>query len=293
MTDSTIPGSNPGTDARQGGPLRREIDTPDPIDLLVETGRGTVLVTLAETATTTVEVSGRDSDRVRVETQPGAVRVLAPRGGLFSGDPRLDVSITLPTGSTLDVRTGSADITVHGTAGDVTVKTGSGQVRLDEAASATQVATGSGDVHVVRVAADLSVRTGSGDLHLEQVQAGVSVATGSGDVRVDRADLTEQLSLKSGSGDVLVGSLSGDLTFATGSGDLHAALVHRGAVTVRGASGDVRLGVPAGVPVWTDVNSLSGGLRSTLAPVGAPEPGQDFVEVRATTVSGDVTLHPA
>ena len=38
---------------------------------------------------------------------------------------------------------------------------------------------------------------------------------------------------------------------------------------------------------------MSGTVRSGLEGVGEPEPGADYVEVRATTVSGDVHLIPA
>jgi hypothetical protein len=43
--------------------------------------------------------------------------------------------------------------------------------------------------------------------------------------------------------------------------------------------------------VWTDVRTASGRLTSTLAGTGEPAPDQPYLEVRATTASGDVTLH--
>ena len=42
--------------------------------------------------------------------------------------------------------------------------------------------------------------------------------------------------------------------------------------------------------MWTDVSSVSGHVRSDLVGAGQPEEGQDYLEIRATTVSGDVTL---
>ena len=79
----------------------------------------------------------------------------------------------------------------------------------------------------------------------------------------------------------------------TGSGDTVIRTATRGRITSKGASGDVRIGVPAGTPVWTDITTVSGTVRSGLEGVGEPEPGADYVEVRATTVSGDVHLIPA
>jgi hypothetical protein len=42
--------------------------------------------------------------------------------------------------------------------------------------------------------------------------------------------------------------------------------------------------------VWTDVNTVTGSVASNLESAGKPAEGQDYVELRATTVSGDVRL---
>jgi len=96
--------------------------------------------------------------------------------------------------------------------------------------------------------------------------------------------------VKTGSGDLEVGESSNDVSMSTGSGNLVVNRAHRGRVTAKGASGDVRIGIPAGVPVWTDITTVSGAIRSQLTGAGEPQPGQDHVEVRARTVSGDVVL---
>ena len=62
-------------------------------------------------------------------------------------------------------------------------------------------------------------------------------------------------------------------------------------MTAKTASGDVRVGVVPGTPVWTDIRTASGRLASDLPATGEPGPDQPYLEVRATTASGDVTLH--
>ena len=99
--------------------------------------------------------------------------------------------------------------------------------------------------------------------------------------------------VKTGSGDLEVGESTADLTSKTGSGDVVVRTARRGRIQVKGASTRVHVGIPAGTPVWTDVTTVSGRVSSTLPPVGQPEPGADHVELRATTVSGDITLVPA
>ena len=42
--------------------------------------------------------------------------------------------------------------------------------------------------------------------------------------------------------------------------------------------------------MWTDLNTVSGAVRSDLEGAGQPEPGADYVELRARTVSGDIHL---
>ena len=96
--------------------------------------------------------------------------------------------------------------------------------------------------------------------------------------------------VKTGSGDLSVGAAHDDTSFSTGSGDVSIDLVDRGRLTVKGASGDVTIGVKAGVPVWTDITTVSGTIRSDLQGAGQPQEGQDHIEVRAKTVSGDIAL---
>ena len=115
------------------------------------------------------------------------------------------------------------------------------------------------------------------------------VTTGSGDVRVEAS--AGELAVKTGSGDAQVGQVSGDVVFTTGSGDLVIGRAASGRITAKTASGDVRIGVAGGTPVWTDVRTASGRLSSSLPTTGEPADGQSYLEVRATTASGDVTLH--
>ena len=151
------------------------------------------------------------------------------------------------------------------------------------------VETGSGEIRVDDVRGDLKVKSGSGDVEVGEAGGAVSVSTGSGDVNVDTARGTTVV--KTGSGDLSrrrrrTATPRSARAAATSSID-H---VHRGRVTAKGASGDVTIGVQAGVPVWTDITTVSGTIRSDLQGAGQPEEGQDHVEVRAKTVSGDIVL---
>jgi DUF4097 and DUF4098 domain-containing protein YvlB len=267
-------------------------DTPDPIQLFVEIGRGALHVRAVETSTTHVALRGRDAEQVVVEQHGRRLSVVGPKQrGLFGGDASLQVEVTVPAGSDVAARTGSADVSAEGPIGCGTLKSGSGDVTATSLCGPSVVETGSGDVRVDDAVGDLRVKSGSGDIALGRTAASVVVSAGSGDVTIGQA--SGPTSVKTGSGDLRVTESHTDVTLSTGSGDLAIGAAHRGKVSVKGASGDVRVGIPAGVPVWTDITTVSGEIRSALGGTGAPSEGQPYVELRAKTISGDVVLAEA
>jgi len=116
----------------------------------------------------------------------------------------------------------------------------------------------------------------------------LNVSTGSGDVEVGTT--SAKAVVKTGSGDLKVVTANSDISMSTGSGDMAIGTVRRGHVSLKGASSDLNIGIPAGTPVWADINTVTGSVRSNLESVGAPQEGQEHVELQARTVSGDITL---
>jgi DUF4097 and DUF4098 domain-containing protein YvlB len=269
---------------------QHHFETHEPVDLFVEIGKGTVAITATETTESRVEIDGRDADQVDVRQSGNQISVVAPRqrSGFFGGDSRLDVAITVPLLSELAVKTGSADINVAGTVGTSRLKTGSGDVSTADLDGPAHVETGSGNVAIAVANAELRIKSGSGTVRVRHAESAVAVSTGSGDVEIGTAN--GPAAVKTGSGDLKVVDANTDVSLATGSGDLVVGTARRGRFTMKGASGDVHIGIPAGVPVWTDISTLSGSIRSTLQSAGEPAEGADHVELRAKTVSGDVVL---
>jgi DUF4097 and DUF4098 domain-containing protein YvlB len=271
--------------------MNRQFETPEPIDLYVEIGKGTVEVAARETSTSTVDVTGRDADEVEVTFESGRLSIIAPKdqGGWFSGrDRELHVEVALPTGSNAGVKTGSADIKLDGQLGEGRIKTGSGDVTCDTFAGAARIGTGSGDVEVSEAHAELQIKSGSGDISIGTSVGKLNVSTGSGDVEVGTTN--DNAVVKTGSGDLKVVTSNADLSMSTGSGDVTVTTARRGRVSVKGASSDLSIGIPSGTPVWTDINTVTGSIRSNLGGVGAPQEGQEHVQLEARTVSGDITL---
>jgi DUF4097 and DUF4098 domain-containing protein YvlB len=271
--------------------MNRQFETPAPIDLYVEIGRGAVEVTATSTSTTTLDIVGRDAEEVDVTFENGRLTVIAPKdqGGWFSGrDRELRVQVELPIGSNAGVKTGSADIRLDGELGEGRIKTGSGDVTCDTFTGAARIDTGSGDVEVAEGLAELQIKSGSGDISIGTAVGKLNVSTGSGDVEVGATN--SNAVVKTGSGDLKVVTSNADLSMSTGSGDVAVGTARRGRLSVKGASSDLSIGIPAGTPVWTDINTVTGSIRSSLGSVGAPQEGQEHVELEARTVSGDITL---
>jgi DUF4097 and DUF4098 domain-containing protein YvlB len=269
--------------------MQHSFDTAGPTSLYVEIGSGDVHVTASEVFETTVTVTGQDADDTVVEQRGNQIVVLAPRRrGLFGGDHDLSVSVVLPTDSDLATKVGSADLAVTGRLGTCRVRSGSGDVRLDDVGAEASVETGSGDISIESVTGDLRVKSGSGDVQVDRLGSDTSISTGSGDIELGTAQGAVQV--KSGSGDMRLREAHTDVAMSTASGDVVVGTMHRGAFQAKNVSGDIRVGVPANVPVWTDISCVTGQVSSDLQGAGQPEEGQDYVEIRATTVSGDIHL---
>ena len=263
-------------------------ETHSPVNLVVEISKGNVNVRCTATGESTVVVEGKHAEDVVVEQNGDSITVIEPGRGRIFGDNTLRVDVVVPERSNPAVRTGSADIQVEGLAGNAKLQSGSGDCTLEIVEGHLLVETGSGEIRVDDVGGNLKVKSGSGDVAVGEAGDTTSISTGSGDVTVETA--RGKTVVKTGSGDLKIGAAHDDTSFSTGSGDVSIDLVDRGRLTVKGASGDVSIGVKAGVPVWTDITTVSGTIRSELQGAGQPQEGQDHIEVRAKTVSGDIAL---
>jgi len=270
--------------------MKKTFSTPTPVSLFVELRAGDLVVHAGETDETVVEVSGQDEDDVTVEQHGDEISVISRRGGqgFFGSSRHPSVHVSLPQDSRLSTKLGSADLRVEGRIGAAKLRTGSGDVRVDQVGAEASIEAGSGDIQVDSVTGALHVRSGSGDVVLDRLGGPAEVSTGSGDVRVSSAQ--QSLSAKSGSGDMRVREAHGDLALTTASGDLVIDRIARGQLRANNVSGDIHVGIPAGVPVWTDISTITGSVRSPLEGAGQPSEGQEFVELRAKTVSGDIEL---
>lgn len=270
--------------------MHKSFETHGPTSLYVELGSGNLDVRAGDTTETTVSVDGKDAEETTVEQRGDQIVVIAPsrKTGFFGGSNELNVRVSLPVDSGLATKTGSADVVVTGRLGKTRLKSGSGDVNLEALGAEALIETGSGDIEIDSVVGELRVKSGSGDIEIDRLGAAASISTGSGDVDLGITD--REVAVKSGSGDLRVKEARTDVALTTASGDLYVGVIHRGSLLAKNVSGDIRVGVPSSIPVWTDISCVTGTVSSTLEGAGKPEEGQDFIEVRAKTVSGDIHL---
>ena len=263
-------------------------ETHSPVNLVVEISKGNVNVRCTDTGESTVVVEGKHAEDVVVEQHGDSITVIEPGRGRIFGDNALRVDVVVPERSNPAVRTGSADIQVEGRPATRSCAAARATARLEIVEGHLLVETGSGEIRVDDVRGNLKVKSGSGDVEVGEAGGTSSISTGSGDVTVETA--RGNTVVKTGSGDLSIGAAHDDTSFSTGSGDVSIDLVDRGRLTVKGASGDVSIGVKARRP---GVDGHHHGVRHHPLRAAGRRPaqeGQDHIEVRAKTVSGDIAL---
>lgn len=246
------------------------------IHLLHDGAPGEVRITLTSNQPTDFDVIEPRLDGTRVSVTIPHLSAEGTSGLSFSlgalsfalgGGLRVDVDVHCPPDAALCLETKYGDIDIRGRSGKTTAKTGAGDI-VAEACESAVLATGAGDIRLARVG-EANCNSGAGDVSVE--------------------DASGRLEIRTGTGDVHVGSSKGQLSIVSGAGDVHA-VVDEGSAEVRTGMGDVTIQVPSTVPVWQDLTTGVGEVRSHVPAHGAPEPGEPSVKVTARSGAGDVIL---
>jgi DUF4097 and DUF4098 domain-containing protein YvlB len=266
--------------------MRRERwDAEQPVRLDLEVPAGDVRIDTSDAAEVEVELSPADGsegsreavERARLEFHGDELLVHVPDqrvwGISFGRRASVDVRVRCPHGSTLAVKTRSADVEARGLFARALVNTTSGDVGLAEVADEAELQTVSGDLRIGPIAGRTSVNIVSGDAVLERV---------GGHLRINCV-----------SGDVTVREAAGPVKVDTVSGDLELESVEAGDVDLNSVSGDLRVGIKRGSRLSVDATAVSGDLESEIdldGEAGASGTDGPLVEVRARTISGDLRI---
>jgi DUF4097 and DUF4098 domain-containing protein YvlB len=277
-------------------------DTPGDVRLDIKLGAGEIRLETAETEQTTVLLEPlRDNDasaaaveaaRVDVRDHGGKHEVVIDvrdRGRGIFRNAQVLVAVTCPEGTSVDTKTGSAEVAGRGRFGSIEVESGSGDVEFEELSGDARVDAASGDVQLGSIGGAARVNTASGDVQMRSVGGDAKINSASGDVII--REVGGELSVNSASGDVLVREVRGSVSVSTASGDQNIGSVATGRVDLKSASGDLKVGIAEGSTLWVDARSRSGEVRSELPVSELPPEGEGpKVELRANTMSGDITV---
>ena len=243
-----------------------------------------------------VELSGK-TDGITVSQAGNTVSIAADKRTTFFTSATTRAAIGVPAGTDLELSGASLDLISRAPLGDVRARSASGDIRFTTAAG-LQVKTASGDLRFEAVSGDCEITAASGDVIGDVIDGELRANVASGDIRVGRVGR-----------DVVIKSASGDTQLDRADGDY---------ISIRSMSGDIVIGLPAGIRLDFDLDAPSGNVNmprpaapAPPAPPGRPgasraegqgEPRSDvrldddrrrLVRVYAKTVSGDINIQRA
>lgn len=274
-------------------------DTPQPISASIDVVMGDVRIVAGDTDTTVVDVRPSDpankddvkaAELTRADYAGQQLTVRTPK--LRSWRPRSDggsveLTITLPAGSTLRATGQVTDFQCDGTLGDCAVKTGIGQIRLDATGTA-RLKAGIGDIAVDHAHGDAELTAGSGDMRVGRLDRGGVIKSSNGDTWV--GEVAGDLRVAAANGRITVEVAHAGVVAKSSNGDVRVGAVERGTVVLETSLGDLEVGIAEGTAAWLDVRAAAGKVHNSLDAADAPDSSARTVEVRARTSAGDVVV---
>ncbi|MFJ4775648.1 DUF4097 family beta strand repeat-containing protein [Streptomyces sp. NPDC088762] len=274
-------------------------DTPEAISVTARVEAGSIQFTAGARPDTVVEVRPRDpkkdldvrtSDQTEVTYASGALTVRTPKSSLFGRTGVVDVTVELPTGSSIDVTGAWTQVLGEGRLGEVRVKTSSGDVRLD-ATGPLKLTASHGSITVDRIEGMAEITTSSGSLRVGTVDGPAVLKNSHGTTTVGAA--TGELRVSGAHGDIEIRRAGDSVTATTAHGTLRVGEVARGTAQLETSYGAIEVGVREGTAAWLDVNAGSGQVRNTLTASETPGETEDTVKIRARTRHGNIDVRRA
>ncbi|MFI9617210.1 DUF4097 family beta strand repeat-containing protein [Streptomyces sp. NPDC052023] len=271
-------------------------DTPEPISVTAYVYAGSIRFTTSERLDTAVDVRPRvpkkdldvrAADQTEVSYVSGVLTVSTPKANLLGRGGTVDVTVELPTGSSVDVSGAAVSVIGEGRLGEVRVKTSAGDVRLDTTGPLKLTAS-HGSSTVDRVEGMAEVTSSTGNLRIGTVHGPAVLKNSHGATTVGA--VTGELRVSGANGSIDIGRAEASVTGTATHGSLRVAEVVRGDVQLQTSNGPIEVGIRAGTAAWLDVSSHRGQVRNTLAASDAPEQTEESVKVRARTNWGNIDV---
>ena len=205
----------------------------------------------------------------------------------FGGGEEIDLELTLPEGTRLEVHSGSGDVRIQGGFGDTRAGSDYGDLALSGIRGTLLAKSSSGEIQADEIqGASVRIETSYGDIELRQIQATqLEAHTSSGEIEA-RALQCERVLLSSDYGDIAVRELKGDLDSKTSSGEVRIADA-RGACRAHSDYGDVEAeGVFSSLWLSSSSGSIHGRARAGSTLSEGWELASDYGEVALELPAG-------
>lgn len=274
--------------------------TPQPIAVVVDVSvRGDIRIVARDHPETEVTILPRKARRsldvrmaeqTTVDYSDGRLQLrLHPgfRHSWFSDGGAVEITVEVPSGSSLELRSAMGDLRCEGEFGTADLRTDLGHIRVDHCGE-LRAHTDMGDITVEHASGRSRIKTGSGKIRIRTLDGVATVKNGNGNTYIAHA--SGELSVSSANGDVSLERAGLATTVKTSSGDITVGEVAAGSLTVQTAAGTLTVGVREGTAAWLDLNTKYGRVRNALDATGGPGDSEDKVEIRARNAYGDIAV---
>lgn len=271
-------------------------DTPAPISVNIDRMVGDIHLIAGDRTNTSVEVRPADTskpanvrgaEKTEVTFSSGRLAIRGPKPPSFAFKlERVEVTIELPTGSSVDCDLEMGTFTSEGRLGNVRLKSSLGEMHLGETEDLS-IRGSYGRLTVDRVNGDADISTGK-EIRIGHIAGTGRIKNSNGSTRVGHAG--GDLTVKSANGDVDIDSAGGSVTAKSANGDIRVGELSQGIVILETAAGDVRAAIRQGVPALLDIATQFGKVVNSLAPADGPSQSETSVELRAHTAYGDIVI---
>lgn len=271
-------------------PIAVVVDVSVRADIRIVAGNRTDTVVSVQPRTASRGLDVRMAEQTSVDHSDGRLHVrLRPalRHTWFSDGGAVDITVEVPIGCSLDLKSGMGDLRCEGEFTSAELKTDMGHVSIDHCTD-LRVHTGLGDVTVERVAGRAEIKTGSGKVRVREIDGIASIKNGNGGTYV--VDAAGELSVSAANGDVSIERAGANTTIKASNGDITVGEVARGTLTLQTAAGSLAIGIREGTAAWLDLNTKYGRVRNGLDAASGPGGTDAKVEVRARSAYGDITV---
>ncbi|BCW64312.1 DUF4097 domain-containing protein [Paenarthrobacter sp. MSM-2-10-13] len=274
--------------------------TPQPIAVVIDVSvRGDIQVVAQDRHDTEVTVQPRKATRnldvkmaeqTTVDYSDGRLQVrLHPsfRHSWFSDGGAVEITVEVPTGSSLELKSAMGDLRCEGEFGAADLKTDLGHIRVDHCGE-LRAHTDMGDITVEHAVGRSRIKTGSGKIRIHHLDGVATVKNGNGNTYIAHA--SGELSVSAANGDISLERAGLSTTVKTSSGDVTVGEVAAGSLTVQTAAGTLAVGVSEGTAAWLDLSTKYGRVRNALEATNGPGDTVDRVEIRARNAYGDIAV---